>query len=379
MSSTESPTAAVGVTGGSGFLGWHTSCRLLSLGVAVRLITRPMAVTGPNNAADGLGAVIHLAGVNRGTDDEIRDGNREACDQLIDAIRNAERPPTRVVYADSIQSSNDSVYGLAKREVGDRLRAFCDASAITYSGVRIPNVFGEGGRPFYNSFVATFCHQIAHGETPTIQTDREVPLVHAQEVADALAHAALGNVVGVAPLAPTVTSVREVLRKLTAMHATYADSARIPRLESAFETNLFNTLRSSIYTKYGPTQPLKLNTDQRGWLVETVKAETGGQVFVSSTVPGVTRGQHYHLRKLERFVVLQGTAEICMRRLFSGDVQRFAVTGAQPMAVEIPTLHTHQITNTGTDLVLTLFWSNEIFDPNRPDTYALSVYDGNDR
>ena len=110
-----------------------------------------------------------------------------------------------------------------------------------------------------------------------------------------------------------------------------------------------------------------------------MKAETGGQVFVSSTVPGVTRGQHYHLRKLERFVVLQGTAEICMRRLFSGDVQRFAVTGAQPMAVEIPTLHTHLITNTGTDLVLTLFWSNEIFDPNRPDTYALSVNDGNDR
>jgi UDP-2-acetamido-2,6-beta-L-arabino-hexul-4-ose reductase len=366
----------VGVTGGYGFLGWHTACRLHSLGFGVRRIGRPAASATSESSVDGLEAVIHIAGVNRGSDDEVRHGNLVAADQLISALSTATNGPSRVVYANSVQSANDSVYGNAKREAGERLQSYCVANGIDYVDVQIPNVFGEGGQPFYNSFVATFCHQIARGEQPQVLQDRTVPLVHAQEVANCLIEAMEGRE---ATLTPTSIAVSEVLERLTSMHQVYTADARIPRLDTPFDVDLFNTLRSAVYAVSGPSLPFKKNVDNRGWLVETVKAETGGQVFVSTTKPGITRGQHYHLRKLERFVVVQGTAQICLRRLFSDDVQTFDVCGDSPVAVEIPTLHTHLITNTGSDLVLTLFWSNEIFDPSRPDTYGLSVQEGADR
>ncbi len=113
-------------------------------------------------------------------------------------------------------------------------------------------------------------------------------------------------------------------------------------------------------------------------MVETVKAHGGGQSFVSSTEPGITRGQHYHLGKVERFVVLAGSATIRMRKLFSSEVVDYPVTGDEPCAVEIPTLHTHSIINSGESQLLTLFWSNELFDPQNPDTYGLLLDAGAD-
>ncbi len=368
--------ARIGVTGGFGFLGWHTSCRLFSLGVDVRRIGREQL--GAAGALDGLDAVCHLAGVNRGDDAAIREGNLRAARELIEQLRGAKDGPRRVVYANSTQSGSVSPYGESKQQAGSELRRFCEANGIEFFEVFIPNVFGENGRPFYNSFVATFCRQLATGEECTVHEDREVRIVHAQRVARVLTDAALDGVSVPDDLGDTRTTVSSVLAKLQAMLATY-ESGILPDLDSDLDTDLFNTLRSFVFAERGPTIAFKRNVDQRGWLVETVKSHGGGQVFVSSTVPGITRGQHFHLRKVERFVVLQGSATVSMRRLFSSDIQNFLVTGDEPMAVEIPTLYTHLITNTGDDLLLTLFWSNELFDPEAPDTFGLPLEAGADR
>ena len=121
--------------------------------------------------------------------------------------------------------------------------------------------------------------------------------------------------------------------------------------------------------------PVKLNlrTDARGGLFEAVKTHQGGQTFLSTTHPGITRGRHYHHHKVERFLVVSGQAEIRIRRLFEADVKVFKVSGVEPCFIDMPTFHTHEITNVGDTDLLTLFWSHEIFDPSHPDTYSEPV------
>ena len=274
--------------------------------------------------------------------------------------------------ANSTQSGSASPYGSSKHQAGVELREFCESQGIEFFEALVPNVFGEGGRPFYNSFVATFCHQLVRGEPCTIVEDREVTLIHAQEVARIIAAAAIDGTPVPFPMPGVTTTVSDVLAKLQAILASYTKST-FPELEDPFDIDLFNTLRAVIFAHRGPVIPFTRHADARGAFVEIVRAKGGGQTSVSTTVPGITRGNHYHLRKVERFAVVQGSAVIEMRRLFSDDVQRYHVTGEEPVAVEIPTLHTHLITNTGDDVLLTLFWTNELFDPDRPDTHILPV------
>lgn len=369
----------VGITGAYGFLGWHTSCRFLALGIEVSRFGRAELATANSSDFEGLDAICHCAGVNRGDDESVRTGNIEAARLLMQRIRETSRPPQRLVYANSTQSGSDSPYGESKAQAGNELREFCLAQGIIYVEVLIPNVFGESGRPFYNSFVATFCHQLAGGESCTVVEDRKVTLVHAQKVAHALTDAALSSLNSFATegIQGTSVAVGAVLEKLEDLRNTYL-SGIFPELADSTDVELFNTLRSYLFAKNGPVIPFLKRTDPRGWLVETVKSKGGGQVFVSSTEPGITRGQHFHLRKVERFVVLQGTAEIKMRRLFETEVTTYPVSGDDPCAVDIPTLHTHSITNVGEDQLITLFWTNELFDPEDSDTYPLLMENGAD-
>lgn len=362
----------IGVTGGYGFLGWHLACHLLAMGADVRRLGR-VDLAGPGvSCVDGLDAVCHLAGVNRGDDAAVRDGNITAARELMARIREATVPPRRVVYANSTQAGSESPYGESKHQAGVELREFCASESIEYFEAFVPNVFGEGGRPFYNSFIATFCHQLAKGETGKIVQDREVTLIHAQEVARILGAAATCGTPIPEPMPGVAITVSSALARLEAILASYT-TATFPELEDPFDIDLFNTLRSALFAERGPVVPFTKHSDARGAFVEIVRSKGGGQTSVSTTVPGITRGNHYHLRKVERFAVVQGSAVIEMRRLFSTEAQSYHVTGDEPVAVEIPTLHTHLITNTGNDQLLTLFWSNELFDPDRPDTYALPV------
>ena len=165
--------------------------------------------------------------------------------------------------------------------------------------------------------------------------------------------------------------VSAVLAQLQAIARQYADHI-IPPLTSEFELDLFNTYRACLFPRHYPAH-LSLRSDQRGELFEAVKSLHGGQCFLSTTRPGITRGNHYHHHKLERFLVVSGEALIRVRKLLTDDVAEFPVSGAAPAYVDMPALHTHSITNTGAGDLLTLFWSHEIFDPASPDTYPEAV------
>ncbi len=180
----------------------------------------------------------------------------------------------------------------------------------------MPNVFGEHGVPHYNSVVATFSHLIAGGEVPTVVDDKELPLVHVQRVADLLLDQALAPAGGQVSVEGAPTLVSDVLARLQSMASDYR-SGVLPDLADPFTRDLFNTYRASTFPQLWPIHP-PVNSDQRGGLVETVKAAGGqSQVFYSSTLPGFTRGQHWHRRKVERFLVLRGQAEIRLRKLFT--------------------------------------------------------------
>lgn len=359
------------VTGADGFLGWHVRCRAFALGLECVPLRRHMMADPDRLAATmrDADAVLHCAGTNRGTDREVTEGNLLAAHQLAEALQKAGHP-VRVVYANSIHACGNTAYGIAKRKAGELL-AGTSSGRAGLSDVRLPNLFGEHGRPHYNSFVATFCHEIAAGREVEV-TDREVPLLHVQDAADALIREASAN--GhrfVEPDAPPVR-VSALLCLLKEFEQVYA-TGEIPDITGHLRSRLFNTYRSYLFpTRY----PIAASprTDARGTLIECVRASTtGGQSFASSTVPQAVRGEHVHLRKFERFTVLDGEAEISLRRLFSDEVVTFRVSGAEPVAVDMPTMWAHNLTNIGAKPLITFFWTNEVFQADDPDTFPCPV------
>jgi UDP-2-acetamido-2,6-beta-L-arabino-hexul-4-ose reductase len=356
----------IALTGGDGFLGWHTYVAAKERGewpvqIPVGGFFDPDQALAAVSGADRF---IHLAGVNRGTDDEVADGNVTFADQMAGVLRAVEAPPPVVVYANSIQAGNGSVYGEAKRRAGAILAAAAADVGAEFVEVLFPNLFGEHGRPFYNAVTATFCHLLAEGETPTVVDDKELTLLHAQNAADVV----LGNVPVAALAGLTVReTVSGLLARLTAIAATYR-TGEIPDVADPFQRDLFNTYRSYTFPAQAPIR-LTRHSDPRGSFFEVIRSHGGpGQSSFSTTVPGISRGDHYHRRKIERFTVLAGEAVISLRRLLTDEVVRFAVTGEAPAAVDMPTGWAHNIVNTGPGDLYTSFWTNDLFDPAHPDT-----------
>ena len=361
----------IAITGAHGVVGWHLAVALFSQGHHVVRLGRPELVDAQTLASHlaGVDCLVHCAGVNRGSDEAVTAGNIELATVVAAAV--SLLPSIDVVNVNSLQSRFDNVYGQSKKMAGEIVRKACDASGHRFVDVITPNVFGEYGRPSYNSFVATFAHAVATGNRPTSVVDRPLPLIHVQDLADVLIDAIHDLTSNVVDPPAHQTSVQEVLNRFDAMHESY-QRAIFPAASDPFDLALFNTYRSYLYPDKYPT-PFVKNVDNRGHLVETVKTNDKGQAFVSTTKPGITRGNHFHRRKIERFLVLAGTAEIQIRKVFSDEIRTFRVTGDEPCAIDIPTLHTHNITNVGSDGLITFFWTNEIFDPQNPDTYALPV------
>lgn len=360
------------LTGGNGFLGWHTRVLAHSLGQSSTClgVGSRFSMDDALAALSGAERLVHIAGVNRGTDEEVAEGNLLFARQLEQALNTlGSAGPAEVVYANSVQQGNGSVYGRAKADAGSILRGAADRNGSVFTDIVLPNLFGEHGVPFYNSVVATFCHLVAAGESPTVQDDKVLTLLHAQDAAELL----LGiRVQEDQHLAEVKCSVSELLERIQAISATYA-TGTIPSLVNNFERNLFNTYRSFLTGDQLP-RPLVLKTDARGSFVELIRSQGGeGQSSFSTTKPGITRGQHYHRHKIERFVVMAGSGEIAMRRMFTDEVVRYAVSGEQPVAVDMPTMWSHKITNVGPDELYTAFWVNEIFDPAAPDTVPEEV------
>ena len=362
----------IGITGGNGFIGWHLQCYLKTLSevVIVEVADRETfsSFRRLSSFVKNKDVIFHLAGVNRAdSDDEIVEGNKQPAVDLVAALKKTRAKPHIIYTSTTHAEAKQTVYGKAKALVAEIISKWANASQVNFSDVILPHVFGEYCRPNYNSAVGTFCHQIANGKKPSITSDSQLELLHVQDVVEQLFELFKNECFGAVRLKGQLIGVVEVAEKLQLMYQSYRKGVT-PKLSKSLDRSLFNSLRAAIPMQEWLTLP-KLHEDDRGWLVETIKVGSGGQSFVSSTKPGITRGNHFHRRKYERFFVLKGDALIKMRKIGCDQVLEFPISGEQPMYIDIPTLYTHNITNVGDKELITFFWTDEFYDPEKPDTF----------
>jgi UDP-2-acetamido-2,6-beta-L-arabino-hexul-4-ose reductase len=368
----------VGITGQSGFIGIHLF-NFLNL-KKDEIITVPFNDSYFNDNTqlrefvNGCDVVVHLAALNRHSDPQvIYDTNINLVKQLISALEETGKQ-IHVLFSSSTQEEHDNLYGRSKRDGRLLFEQWAKRNKARFTGFVIPNVFGPFGNPYYNSVVATFCHQLTHNEQPRIMVDADLQLIYVEELVDLFYKNIISKGEGLDEIRYEVQytsekKVSELLVMLENYKKVYFNEHRFPLLSTNFELNLFNTFRSYIDPSAVNPVIMKKNEDNRGVFIETVKTSLGGQFSFSTTFPGVTRGNHFHTRKIERFVVIKGKAIIELRRIGTSEKMRFNLNGEQPSFVDMPVWYTHNITNVGNDELITLFWINEFFNPEDPDTF----------
>ncbi len=319
--------------------------------------------------------IVHLAAMNRHNDPQvIYDTNIGLVEKLIQSLTHTNCKP-HILFSSSTQEEKDNLYGKSKKLGRELMINWAKKAGGKFTGMIIPNVFGPFGHPNYNSVVATFCHKLSHNEVPKIEVDGEMKLIYVGElVAEILKEIRSGennNEVLVSPTSESKVSI--ILTLLEKYKSEYQEKGEIPFIDSTFELNLFNTFRCYMDIKNHFPVKYTQHTDPRGSFVEVIRLGVGGQVSFSTTVPGITRGNHYHTRKIERFAVIKGKALIQLRRIGTDEVLDFYLDGNEPAYVDMPIWFTHNIKNIGDEVLYTNFWINEFYDPNDPDTYLENV------
>lgn len=320
--------------------------------------------------------VCHLAGVNRPKDEaEFMQGNFGFTSQLLSALqKNGNKAP--VLITSSIQAALDNPYGRSKKAGEELLFRYGRENGVHVYVYRLPNVFGKWCRPNYNSVVATFCHNIAHGLPIRINDPSHVmQLVYIDDVITEFLNAVTGQghqngaYYGV-PTVHTITlgEIADLLYGFCKSRQTLS----LPKLDDAFVKALYST-----YLSYLPEEafsyPLTMHTDERGSFTEIIRTPERGQFSVNISKPGITKGNHWHNTKNEKFIVVSGKACIRFRKIGTDAVIEYHVSGDTLEAVDIPVGYTHSITNEGEGDLVTLMWCNECFDPEKPDTYFEEV------
>ena len=369
----------IGITGQAGFVGTHL---FNTLGLHPEEFERvPFEKNFFSNQqqleqyVSQCDVIVHLAAMNRHNDPQvIFDVNIELAQKLVDALEST-KSRAHVIFSSSTQEERDNEYGRSKKEGRKLLFNWAQQSGGKFTGLIIPNVFGPFGHPNYNSVIATFCHQLTHYETPSIAVDGELKLIYVGELIEVLISEIKGakSQAEKEVLHTATAKVSQILSLLEKYKSEYQEKGIIPPIASSFELNLFNTFRCYMDLKKHFPVSLVEHTDDRGSFVEIIRLGVGGQVSFSTTVPGITRGNHYHTRKIERFAVIKGKALIQLRRIGTDEVLDFYLDGDAPSYVDMPIWYTHNIKNIGDEVLYTNFWINEFFDPNDPDTYFENV------
>jgi UDP-2-acetamido-2,6-beta-L-arabino-hexul-4-ose reductase len=368
----------VGVTGSNGFIGWHL-CHTLELdknkfeliGFKREWFYESFNLDSFVSKCD---IIVHLAGLNRHSEESaIYDTNVDLAFNLIESFTRIGFKG-QVIFSSSIQEERNNTFGNSKKVARQLFANWADQSYATFHGVIIPNVFGAFGVPNYNSVVSTFCNQLVNSESPKIETDATLNLIYINDLVRKIIDIFNTETNDNLAIGHTDTyKVSEILELLIKFKNKYFENGEIPSFNNQFEINLFNTFRS--YFNLNSHFPIKYknNIDERGNFVEIIRLEIGGQVSFSTTKKEITRGNHFHTRKIERFSVIKGRALIQLRKVGTKEVFDYYLSGDEPAYVDMPIWYTHSIKNIGEEELYTMFWINEFYDANDPDTYFEKV------
>lgn len=362
------------ITGARGFVGRNLTVRLGEFGHQVMAIGREDDDAAWGEAVRNAEAIVHLAGENRPADPSgFETGNVGLTRKLV-ALVQAAGNTAPILYASSTQAANDNVYGCSKADAEQLLFDHAAATGGRVAVFRLPNVFGKWTRPNYNSAVATFCHRIARNEAIEIH-DPAAPLrlVYVDDVIDAFVPLLPGDfTTGFHDAAPvyqtTVGEVADIIRGFPRSRETLTT----PRVGTGLVRALYST-----YLSYLPADAfhydVPIHADPRGRFVEMLKTPDSGQFSYFTAGPGITRGDHYHHSKVEKFLVISGKAHFGFRQIQTGEYHEIVVEGSEGRIVETIPGWTHNITNIGDGELVVMLWANEIFDRDRPDTVAMKV------
>lgn len=366
------------ITGAGGFVGQNLVTTLRrNESLVILPVTRSTSLMDLDATLARADFVIHLAGVNRPkTESEFSIGNadftRVVCNGLV---KHGRKVP--IILASSTQAAADNPYGISKAAAEAAVADYAEHHGGTALIYRLTNVFGKWCRPNYNSAVATFCHNIARA-LPIQISDRAnvVRLVHVDDVIAAFAEdLAVQHQPGVVHRAAG-PEYSLTLGELVDQIESFRDmrtSLRVPDLAPDFVQKLYSTYLAYLEEDQF-AYSLTKHTDPRGSLAEFVKSQHFGQLFISRTKPGITRGDHYHHVKTEKFFVVDGQALVRFRDIRGeGGVIEYRVDGEEMRVIDIPPGYTHSIQNIGTGTLITVFWASEVFDRDRPDTYGMPV------
>jgi len=362
------------ITGANGFIGKNLTCRLSTIpGLEILSFTREDDEANLASKIAVADTIVHLAGVNRPkNEDEFQTGNKDLTATICQIAAETGRS-LPILFTSSIQTSNDSPYGKSKIDAEDVLTSYANATDSAVTIFRLPNIMGKWCRPNYNSVVATFCHNMSHGlpirvddEEAVIQINYIDDLVDSFVVHLTRESANSGQAV-FANVEPVYEVTLKTLVELLKGFASSRTSLQVDAVGMGFKRALYAT-----YTSYLDesdfSYPLVSNTDVRGNFVEFIKTGDSGQVSYFTAKPGVTRGQHYHHTKTEKFLVVQGAARFRYRHLLNDKYHELEISASKPSVVESIPGWTHDVTNIGNELLVVLLWSSEVFDKNRPDT-----------
>jgi UDP-2-acetamido-2,6-beta-L-arabino-hexul-4-ose reductase len=367
----------VGITGQSGFIGSHLF-NYLNLQENIKTIPfKDEYFQDKKTLADfakKCDCIVHLAALNRHNDpQEIFNVNIHLVKTLIEVLDSNNLKP-HVIMSSSTQEERDNLYGKSKKESRKLLSKWAKKNNTQFTGLIIPNVFGPFGNPFYNSVVATFAYQLTHDQSPQIEIDANLKLIYINNLIKIIYSHIINKTNNYALLLihDVEIKVSEILKKLQMYHETYYIQKQFPNLKESFDAFFFNTYRSYIDSSFFPVQ-FETHYDDRGVFAELIKSNSKGQTSYSTTNPGIIRGNHFHIRKVERFAVINGEADIKLRRIGAHKVITYHLTGREPSFVDMPVWHAHNIKNIGEEELITIFWINEFYDPKDPDTYFEEV------
>ncbi|MDP3929954.1 MAG: NAD-dependent epimerase/dehydratase family protein [Bacteroidota bacterium] len=369
----------IGITGQNGFVGYHLYQTIKLYSEEFSLVVFERSFFDDESKIDSFvsecDVIVHLAALNRHNDPEvIYEMNTGLVNKLVSSLERTQSK-AHVIISSSTQEERDNLYGKSKKEGRLMLSQWANKAGGTFTGMVIPNVYGPFGNPYYNSVIATFCHQVSHGETPKIDVDGQLKLIYVGELVDEIIKAIRVNDNTHEMQIPHTAEakVSEILSLLQYYKQVYQEKGEFPSLNNAFEHKLFNTYRCYMDIKnYFPRKFIQ-HPDNRGAFTEIARIGIPGQVSFSTTVSEITRGNHFHTRKIERFAVIKGKALIQLRKIGTTEVHNFYLDGTEPAYVDMPIWYTHNIKNIGEDTLYTIFWINEPYDAKDPDTWFETV------
>lgn len=361
------------VTGSGGFIGRNLVTKLKEIGNhVVNSIDKENSKEELKNSVLSSDFIIHLAGVNRPKDEkEFFEGNNGLTEEIVEILKDNNKK-TPILITSSIHANSENSYGKSKKMAEEALENYKIETGGNVYIYRLPNVFGKWCRPNYNSAIATFCHNIARDEEVWVSDPSvEMTLVYIDDVVRCIIETmdTVKEEVDVVykkvdvELKSTLGEIVELIKSFRSIKKT----SIIPNLSDELTKDLYSTYLSYL-EEDDFSYELDKKVDNRGWLAELVKSKEFGQMFVSKTKPGITRGNHYHHTKVEKFIVIQGKADIKFRHIENDKVITYTVEGEKPTVLDIPPGYTHSITNVGDEDVITLFWVNEMFNQDKPDT-----------